>query len=126
MDHAEEFAFAWALLDAAGTFLDRSARSWMCAKLGAGEIRSVIGDLLAGFVSSETALPVDVASSLWSWVDGFRGSNAESSIRETVSRLRLASSGPGDAPAVMPAARLVARSSDHIDGVTLVLVPAGP
>ncbi|KAA0120600.1 hypothetical protein [Mycolicibacterium sp. P9-22] len=89
MNSVEEDCFAWALLEAAGSFLDDCANSWLCAKLGAGEAQAVIRDLLAGFASSGVALPTALAASLWSWANGFKGSDEESRIRDIVARVQL-------------------------------------
>lgn len=121
MDRAAEVTFAWALLHAARGFLDETAYSWLCARLGAGETQAVIRDLLAGFVSSSTALPVAIAPSLSSWVAGFGGSDAEPALRDIASPLRPAEVGVSEA--VSPAARLVARHSERAGRVTLMLVP---
>ncbi|MEH3128971.1 MAG: hypothetical protein PGN27_03290 [Mycolicibacterium neoaurum] len=124
MDRAAEVAFAWALLHAARGFVDHSAYSWLCTKLGAGETQSVIRDLLAGFVGSSTPLPAAIAPSLSSWVDGFHGSDAEVDLRDIAARLRLTEPGAADAATSGPAARLVARQTGRAaDGFALVLVP---
>ena len=124
MDRAAEVTFAWALLHAARGFLDDTAYSWLCAQLGAGETQVVIRDLLAGFVSSSTALPGAIAPSLWSWLDGFHGSDAEMDLRDIAARLRMTEPGAADAATSGPAARLVARQTGRpADGFALVLVP---
>lgn len=124
MDRAAEVTFAWALLHAARGFLDQTAHSWLCAQLGAGETQVVIRDLLTGFVSSSTALPRAIAPSLWSWLDGFHGSDAEADLRDIAARLRLTEPGAADAATCGPVARLVARQTGRAaDGFALMLVP---
>jgi hypothetical protein len=122
VDSVDETHFAWSLLEAADAFLDPGARSWLFAQLGAGEQRRVIGDLLVGFAFTETELPAALTALLWSWVNGFVGSEEESSLRDTVNRIRIASS-PWTAKAG-PKAQLVVRRRAHSLQTTLVLVPA--
>lgn len=93
MNSVEEKQFAWALVEAAEPFLSGTARSWLCVKIGAGEQRYAILELLEGFVSHDTELPMALASSLWAWVSGFTGSANESRLRDLSSRIRLSSSG---------------------------------
>lgn len=126
MNRAEEDRFAWALMEAAGIFLNECARSWLCAKLGAGETQSVIRDLLAGFASSSTKLPLPLAASLWSWANGFRGSDDEMTVREIIGKVTLMSGErlDGEKPAV-PTAKLVARQNGSSTQTSLMLVPAG-
>lgn len=88
MDRAAEVAFAWALLDSARSFLDESARAWLCAKLGAGETQCVVRELLAGYVSSNTRMPAVLAAALWSWANGFAGSEEQATIHDTIIRIR--------------------------------------
>ena len=92
MNRAEELAFAWALVDSARRFLDKSSRTWLCVKIGAGELEVAIRGLLEGFVSTDTALPASLSVPLWAWLDGFVGSDSEPDLRELACRIRLSGS----------------------------------
>lgn len=125
MDHATEVDFAWALLGAARCFLEESAHSWLCASLGAGETRRVIRDLLTGYVSTNTPVPAVLVAALWSWANGFTGSDEQSTIRDTIARIQLkdiAKPGTEHGP---PVAKLIARSGGLPSRTTLRLLPTG-
>ncbi|OBF37427.1 hypothetical protein A5719_21665 [Mycolicibacterium peregrinum] len=90
--------FAWALADAARHFVGPSAHSWLCVRIGAGEYRGAIMELLQRFVDRDAEFPLALAPSLWSWAAGFTGSGSEESLRDLGLRLRL---GP-QVPEVVP------------------------
>jgi len=89
MDRAEETTFAWALFDQAVTHLDRASRARLCVRIGAGNQRGAIIELLEGFAQNDTALPSVLAESLWAWMNGFTGSDAETLLRELANRIRV-------------------------------------
>lgn len=89
MNRAEESAFVWALMDSADAFLSETARTWLCVRIGAGELESAIKELLRGFVASNTALPANLMESLWAWIGGFAGSAGEAGLRELVSKIKM-------------------------------------
>ncbi|UXA11461.1 hypothetical protein KXD97_26150 [Mycobacterium sp. SMC-8] len=112
MDRAEEFTFAWALLDHAAAFLDKPTRVQLCIRVGAGELREAIIELLQHFTISDNALPPVLAASLWSWMNGFVGSDSETSLRDLASRIRV--STVVRTPAVeIPLPPLVPRRSER-------------
>jgi hypothetical protein len=98
MNRAEKAEFVWALIDSASAFLSKSAYTWLCVKIGAGEQRSVLEELLDGFVRNDTTLPAAQMASLWTWVVGFIGTDGETAMRDLATRIRVASSDlPTDA-----------------------------
>ena len=100
MNRAEECAFAWALADVATAFVDENTKVHICVRLGAGEYRDTITTLLECFARSAMAVPPALSASLWSWVNGFVGSDFETSLRELASKVRIsAGSNPPEAVA---------------------------
>ncbi|QVI27227.1 hypothetical protein MN2019_23920 [Mycolicibacterium neoaurum] len=89
MDRSEEFAFVWALLDEASAFLDGPTRVQLCVRIGAGEYRETITELLCQFMRTDTPLPPVLSASLWAWTNGFIGSDFETPLRSLVSRIRV-------------------------------------
>lgn len=112
MNRGDEFEFAWALVEAARPFLTRRARTWICAKIGAGEQQSAIRELLAGFASSDTPLPVRLTPMLWAWIRGFVGSDGELGLVELATRIRVATNVCPHVEAERPPTQLVARRRD--------------
>jgi hypothetical protein len=95
MDRAEETTFAWALFDQAITHLNRSSRARLCVRIGAGNQQGANIELLEGFALNDTALPSALAESLWAWMNGFTGSDAETLLRDLANRIRVTNvSGP--------------------------------
>lgn len=88
MNRAEEASLAWALADSA-VFLRADARTWVCAKIGAGDLDGAIGDLLDGFARYGTALPGELVVSLMDWLGGYSGTDGEADLRHLVSRVRI-------------------------------------
>lgn len=115
MNSVEEKQFAWALIDAAASFLSSASRSWLCVKIGAGEQRQAIVELLAGFVTNGTELPPALAPSLWAWINGFLGSASEPRLRDLASRIRLSNSAirRDVTPEQVRPVRLVAKRADR-------------
>ena len=89
MNRAEEFAFAWALLDHAAAFLDGPNRAQLCIRIGTGELREAIVELLQCFTISGTSIPPVLAASLWAWMNGFVGSDFEIPLRDLAGRIRV-------------------------------------
>jgi hypothetical protein len=90
MNRAEELALAWALADAATTLLRPDARTWLCAKIGAGEQESAIMDLLAVCARSRAELPPELAASVQTWIRGYAGSDTEPILRRLVDAIQVA------------------------------------
>ena len=100
MDRAQEFTFAWALLDVATACLDEATRVRLCVRIGAGEYREAIVELLQRFTRSDTSLPPVLAASLWAWMGGFVGSGFETSLRDLASRIRVSNVDSKPVPTV--------------------------
>lgn len=114
MDRAQEFAFAWALLDARPAFLSEADRVQLCIRIGAGEYRESIIDLLQRFTGSDTPLPPVLAASLWAWMAGFVGSDFETPLRDLASRIQVSNVGSLPVSAVdIPPVSLVPRRSEQ-------------
>ncbi|MBX9918330.1 MAG: hypothetical protein K2Y33_00640, partial [Mycolicibacterium frederiksbergense] len=89
MDRAQEFDFVWGLLDAGASFLDATVRVQLCVKIGAGDYRDSIVELLQRFSTVDAAIPPRLAPSLWAWVNGFMGSDSETFLHTLASRIRI-------------------------------------
>lgn len=116
MDRAQEFEFVWALMDAAEAFLDAEHRVRLCVRIGAGEYRETIVDLLQRFTTSDTALPPALAASLWAWMRGFVGSDSETALRTLARRIRVADAAGAVDPTHaqrFPTAPLMPRRSER-------------
>ncbi|MCP3812039.1 hypothetical protein NLX62_06850 [Mycobacteriaceae bacterium Msp059] len=118
MNRAEESAFVWALMDSADPFLSKTARTWLCVRIGGGELESAIKQLLRGFVASNTALPANLMESLGAWIGGFAGSDGEADLRELVRGIKMSppSHPTGRGPVRLNAVRLVPRRSARAAG----------
>ncbi|BBY73165.1 hypothetical protein MPRF_00640 [Mycolicibacterium parafortuitum] len=105
MNRAEECAFAWALADLATAFVDESTKNQICVRLGAGEYRDTITALLECFARSAMSVPPALSASLWAWVNGFVGSDFETSLRDLASKVRISAgsySQPADEQGQVP------------------------
>ncbi|BBZ04243.1 hypothetical protein MCHIJ_36800 [Mycolicibacterium chitae] len=124
MNRAEEFTFVWALLDAADVILDEATRMRLCIRIGAGEYRESIIELLRRFTSSDTAIPPGLSASLWAWVNGFVGSDAETVLRGLAARIRIASAAlPAIAEPARVQAPLIPRRSERAKRLLQVAKP---
>lgn len=115
MDRAEEYTFVWGLLDEAGVILDDAERAKLCIRIGAGEYRETIIDLLQRFASSGTVLLPASSVSLRTWMTGFVGSDSEMSLRDLASRIRPSNASKPHVPVVgeHPPLLRVPRRSGH-------------
>ena len=102
MDRADEMRFAWALADAARPLLSPNAYKWLCVKVGAGEYRGAIMELLELFVARDAQFPLAMAPSLWAWMSGFTGSFNEERLRTLGLGLRLGPHIPEPVPPPPP------------------------
>ena len=107
MDRADEMKFAWALADTARPLLGPQAYKWLCVKIGAGEYRGAVTELLQLFVARDAEFPLALVPSLWAWVSGFTGSLSEERLRTLGLSLRLGPRVPEPVPPPPPP--LVAR-----------------
>lgn len=87
MNRAEQTSFAWALADAAKPFTGRSARAWLHAEIGAGDLDAAIVTLLNGFLDSNRRLPVDLAATLRAWIFGYSGSEVEVQLQRLADQI---------------------------------------
>ncbi|MGU3497768.1 hypothetical protein [Mycobacterium sp. C31M] len=89
MDHIDEIEFAHRLLDVSRGFLDESSGATFALRIGAGQQRRVIHELLAALVGSDTALHPALAGALWAWMNRLVGTGAEAEVRGVATRIRL-------------------------------------
>ncbi|MGB3324235.1 MAG: hypothetical protein WBB05_16665 [Mycolicibacterium fortuitum] len=108
MNHGDEQGFAWALAETAEPFLKPAERHWLCVKIGAGDYRGAILELLERLAAADRELPLALAPSLEAWVSGFAGSRYEQRLRSLAVRIRLGPPIP-EPIVVAPPPRLVAR-----------------
>ncbi len=84
MNRAQETQLAWALLDAAA-FLDDDARTWLCVKIGAGEQRCAVKELMQVFACHDITLDPGISAQLRAWAFGFLGTQEEVELRALAS-----------------------------------------
>jgi hypothetical protein len=89
MDKAHELVLAWALADSAAEHLSAEARVRLCTKIGAGELDSAIGELLAFFAHTQAELPDDLAASLRVWIRGYAGTERGPALLQLYHRIRV-------------------------------------
>ena len=82
-----EDALAWELAEAAKEFLSSRRRSAIFVMLGAGDSHAVIVRVLEDFASQGRFVPDGLVVRLESWVDGYRGANAEHDLRQLFNRV---------------------------------------
>lgn len=128
MNRAEEFAFAWALLEESSTFLDAASRHELCVRLGAGDYRDSITLLLQHFMDSDMPLPPVLSASLWAWIYGFVGSDYETPLRDLASGIRVSAAigRPSGERERQTPIRLVPRRNERATRLTLVEPTATP
>lgn len=116
MNSTDEGTLAWALTDAASTFLNPGSRACLCAKIGAGEQSSAIRELLALYVTTRAELPRDLATSLKAWIQGYAGSGRELFLLRMYDQISIsaeiaANERPASVPDNCPVTRLTANRS---------------
>lgn len=84
MNRTDEFSLAWALVKAATPFLSSEDFAWLCVKIGAGEAKSAIDDVLAALADNKVVLNPTFAPRLQAWVRGYAGSDAEPTLRRLI------------------------------------------
>ena len=90
MTWVEEAQLAWDLVNSVGVLLHGDSRLVVWAKIGAGEYKSTIVDLLGYCVWYEIELPSYVVARILEWVEGFRASDRALPLRHMVAGLRQA------------------------------------
>jgi hypothetical protein len=87
MNRSDEGDLAWALADSAAALLKPADRTSLCAKIGAGEQASAIGDLLAFYANTQAELPRELAEPVLAWIQGYAGSDSEPTLRRIYDRI---------------------------------------
>ena len=103
-DRAQVSSLAWSLADLARPRLNKSASSWLCAQIGAGEYCSAIENLLTILATHKVQVPSATARQLRLWLSGYVGSDRESVLRTLVEELQV--SLAGDQSAMVRRARV--------------------
>jgi hypothetical protein len=123
MNRADEGVLAWALADSAIAFLNPADRSWLCAKIGAGEQQSAIRGLLTFYANTGAELPCELAAPVRAWIHGYAGSDSEPILRHIYDRIRVSATNTVSSP--LPEAelhrspgRLIAKRSQHAVRIT--------
>ena len=112
MNRAEEFDFAWALMDTVAGLLDEATRVGLCVRIGSGEYRETIIALLQELIRRDIALAPAHSASLWAWMNGFVGSDSEIPLRHLASKITVSASGkPAEAVSIPKPAPLVPQRS---------------
>jgi hypothetical protein len=89
MNRTDEGDLAWALADSAAALLKPADRTSLCAKIGAGEQASAIGDLLAFYAETQAEFPRELAEPVLAWIHGYAGSDSEPALRRVYDRIIL-------------------------------------
>jgi hypothetical protein len=89
MNRADQETLAWTLARSAREFLRPAARTWLCAKIGAGEQESAITDLLVFYANSSADLPGDLAASVRCWIHGYAGTDNEPILWDLYGRINV-------------------------------------
>ena len=114
MNRADEGALAWALANSVTRFLRPGARSWLCAKIGAGDQDRAIRDLLTFYANSKLELPYELAGPIRAWIRGYVGSDSEPLLRRLYDRIKVSDTTQvTDQTSTFTRRRLVAKRSDH-------------
>ena len=98
MTNVEETTLAWELAGCASGYLPPHFCTFLWAKLGAGEDKSAIEDLLGFYVEYEHAVPLSLAARIQVWIDCYRGSDSELPLRSLLGRLRVTVESCGELP----------------------------
>jgi hypothetical protein len=89
MDRAQELTFTWALADSAAECMLAPARARLCVKIGAGEQKSAIVDLLAFYAEGRAELPYELAAPIRAWIKGYAGTDTETMLLSLYDRIRV-------------------------------------
>jgi len=73
MNRFEQRRLAWSLADLAAPYLSQSARNWLCAKIGAGDLEDALIEAVGHLKRNGVELTPAVASVLQRWVCGYSG-----------------------------------------------------
>jgi hypothetical protein len=115
MNRADEGALAWALANSAAGFLRPGARAWLCAKIGAGEQESAIGDLLTFYANSNAELPCELAAPIRAWIRGYVGSDSEPLLRSLYDQINVSvTTNMTDEPSAFTRHGLIAMRPDRV------------
>jgi hypothetical protein len=93
MTIAEETALAWELVDSVRSKLNGDCKLVVWAKIGAGEPKSAIKDLLDYCAWYGIEVSPRLVSRILTWIDGFQGSDGEIPLRNAAARIRVAGAG---------------------------------
>lgn len=110
VDRFEQRSLAWLLVDIAGGQLEPSARQWLNAKIGAGNLEDALIVLVGCCMRNDLRLPDDIAATVRNWVAGYAGTavaEAFSAYLERLSGTALA----GDLREMRPAVDLAQAST---------------
>lgn len=82
--HHHEQALAWALADFAAPHLPSALNIELFAMIGAGDVRGALQRLLECCRYGEVDLPLELATRIRTWADGYAGTETELILRPYV------------------------------------------
>ncbi len=89
MNREQEWSFVWALADSAAEFMKPDVHVRLCAKIGAGEQKSAIVDLLVFYAESRAELPYELTAPVRAWISGYAGTDTEPILLGLYDRIRV-------------------------------------
>jgi hypothetical protein len=81
---------AWSLADSARPLLTRKERSWVCAKIGAGDLEDAILELLTCHAEVRAEISTALSMTVRSWLLGYSGTEFGRIVQELVDRIPVA------------------------------------
>lgn len=87
MESTAEYDLAWDLATAVDAVLTDADRADVFAKIGAGETYEAIEHLLSCAQALDIALDADLLTRCATWLNAYRGCDAETQLRQLLSRL---------------------------------------
>jgi hypothetical protein len=85
-----ESELAWELASSVGSVLHSDLRLLLWTKIGAGEEKRAIEDLLRFSVGHGIEMEPHLFARVLDWIDGYRGSDREMLLRKLAARIRIA------------------------------------
>jgi hypothetical protein len=80
----EQRSLAWAMMDIALPYLTPEDRSWLCVKIGAGDLESALITLVGIGMRHGVPVPVNISAALHEWLRGYSGTEVAAAFEPYV------------------------------------------